>query len=36
MSPPYYSEEFKYIQNVANRLLKYQVETTTNESNMIL
>ncbi len=34
MSQPHYYEEFEYMQNVADRLLKYQVETVTNENEI--
>ncbi len=31
MSQPHYYEEYKYMMNVANRLLQYQIETATDE-----
>lgn len=34
MSQPHYYEEFKYMQMIAERLLKYQIETATDANEI--
>ena len=34
MSQPHYYEEFHYMKNVADKLLKYQIETVTDENEI--
>ena len=34
MSQPHYYEEFKYLKNIANQLLKYQIQTVSDEEEI--
>ena len=34
LSQPHYYEEYEYMKNVADRLIKYQIETVTNENEI--
>lgn len=34
MSQPHYDEEYQYIQYIANSLLRWQIETATNENEI--